>query len=62
MTQESPIEHSDRIITDLLSNKYYLNKASKDIVQIIRDDANTCLAENISVLSRFISELDDQPA
>ena len=30
VTQESPNVHSERIITDLLSNKYFLSKAIKD--------------------------------
>ena len=61
MTKEFPIVHSERIIKDLLLNKYFLNKASKDSNKILKDDSFANVAAGTSLLIHFISRLDDKP-
>ena len=59
--KESPNVHSERIITDLLSNKYFRNKAIQDSSSMVKDNCYAQVAANLLVFCDFLSGIDDQP-
>ena len=53
--------HSERITKELLSNKYFHNKAIRDSSQMVKDNSFSEVMAKITVFCQFLSGLDDQP-